>query len=704
MPRILDRPSSGPKEPFNGSIKELVSELLEKPNDITHLNNVLDGKHLSSVQVILIIQILKQEIVNIEDMTYILCIIIDGWNILNDIGNSKHIRYLMYRLGMELEDPVLFVLYLKTNAEGFNVLHRLSVLGELELMQELLTRAKTQNKGICKALMTARISDGSNFLHIMCSKELKDVTLFGNILEYLDVSNLKALFGYPRNDQYNVLMTCSRYQPILKFIQILEFLYQKVDSSDIMKWLQIFDQDGNNFIQIIAKYNNSLHIEKLLGSCVRRFIDILFLDSITFSQDQHGGTFLHDLAVRCPKSYIAVLQMKEFDKYFTEKIFLMIGPKGKKMFDLIAGDVKTLKETITVLNTRYGKRILTKILTTGSETGNTLLVQILKRKSIFKMFDIFQWLLENLEPECFKVIFSRSKNRGRSSFIYKNDPERIIQMLLVRIFKRIKKSYFFKNHLLSKRICKMLEIYCKCNRRLKLFDLYKWLSQHLNEKEMKYLLRVKISDDHEDKISFLNFLQWMKLEFQDHFIEFLLIATQIDKNLFFNCLFEEIEVDIYDVLKWLKQEFSTYFLKELLMAKTNQNFTFLHCLLKSKQNDHIDILKLLQFISNLMHKTFLETILLSKDKSGKTFIHDWIVNQPEVLPLLQWLSLTFDKKFMEKLLIVDGRLLSLNGDKDSQGMSDFIRKVFVGNVKKEDSRSDCQMSIRAPLRWTFYEM
>ena len=665
---------------------------------MTHLKYVLEGKNLSAVQVILVIQILKQEITNQENIIFILCVIIDGWNILNRIGNSKQIRYLLNRFCMELEEPIVFILYLKTNADGYNIIHRLSVLGELELLQQLLTRAKKQSKGISRSLMIARTKDRNSFLHIICSKELTNTSILSNVLEYLDVANLKELFGLPNNDQYNVLMICSRHQPISKLMEILDLLHQKVACADVMKWLQIFDQDGNNFAQVIAKYNNPLHIEILLASCIRRFLDIIFFDSIVFSQDHHGGTFLHDLAVRCPEAFFSVLGMKEFDRYFTEKIFMMIGPKGKRLFDLIAKDAKVLMETITVLGKRYGPTTVTKILTTGCETGSTLLVQILKRKSITEMFYIFNWLHENLQPGCFKILFSRSKKRGRSSFIYKNDPGRITQMLLVRIFKRIKKSDELIKNSVAKRMCLMLEIYCRCNRRLKLYDLFKWLSEHFNELEMKYLLRVQ----HDDKIVFLNFLQWLKLEFKEDFIEFLLIATQTGKNTFIICLCQQVEIDVYQVLKWLKQEFNIYFLKELVMMTNNQNSTFLHFLCHNK---HISILELLQFLLNeLAHKSFLETLLLSKDKSGKTFIQKWDHNQLEIFPLLEWLSVTFDKKFMEKLLIVDGRLLSLqSSDGVSKSLSVFLRKLFVDDAKKEKEFRKSELKMNSSvLRWTFY--
>lgn len=643
------------------------------------MRKTLTGVQLSAVQIILVIQLLRIQSV---DFRGIICVVIDGWNVLDHIWDPKQVKYLLGRLSIQLSESFVQNLFLEKNPLGWNLLHKISGRGDWELLQHFLDLSEEfNNKCFLRSLLNSRTSDGSNFLHILVENCQVDITLLHILLDWvqhnLDKVTLIEFMQSKTTQENNVILVCSRYQPVKILIEIIELLTTKFEHDEVKTWLQARDHKGNNFALIVTKYNNPCHIDLLLTSCVRRFLDILFLEDILFGCDENDATVLHILAVKNPDAFFDVIQIKSFDFYFTEKAFMMNGPNGKRIFDLIVHDGPTLKNTIAILSKKFDRKLVGKYLLLEDNEDNSFLIQALKDKDLPVMFELFDWLRENIKAEFFKKLMEHTK-QSHFLFAHSNDPASSLQVVLTKVSKRIPKTSC-NRAANAKRISILLEMYCRCNEKLKLYDLFTWLCTQFNDTQMRELLKVHDEND----LCFLHFLKWMTQDFKNNFVKFILIATQTDNNAILHYISQENE-DFFEILKWLAQEFSKDLLKDLLMAKNSINQTFLHSLCRF--NNKINFMSLFKWLfQEVADKTFMEDLFLVRDSDGNTFIQVWSeVHNNNMLPVLKWMAKKFDKTFIKKLLIIDGHLLCLHGSEvESKLMSEWLREQFVNDIKEE---------------------
>lgn len=622
---------------------------------------------------------------------------------MDNILDPKQVKYLLNRFLVELSELFVQNLFLEKNFDGWNLLHKISERGDWNLLQHFLDLAEEfNNKSFLRSLVSSRTNDGSNFLHFLLSKEIQNITLVEILLDWvrmnLDNETLVELMKSTTTEGNNVILVCSRYQSVKALIEIIELLTTKFDHDEVKQWLQVRDKNGNNLALVVTKFNDATNIDLLLASCVRRFMDILLLEDMIFAWNDNDDTILHILAVKNANAFFDVLQIKSFDRYFTEKAFMISGPKSQRLLDLIVHDTPTLKTTITILNKKCDRKLVGQILLFDDSEEKSTLVQALKNKNIFEMYELFDWFRENIRADSFKKLLEHTK-QPLPFFTHSNNPVSSLQMLLTKLSKRIEKTSCNKVPQ-SKRICVLLEMYCGCNEGLKIYDLFKWLRIHFNDCQMKELL--KVQDD--GNLEFLHFLKWMVQDFKNNFVKFILIATQTDDNAFLHYLAtDQHNIDIFEIIVWLSKELSKDLLKDIIAAKNSKNQTFLHLLCRF--NEKINFLSLFKWLTlEIDDKEFMEDFFLVRDSDGNTFVQIWReVCNNSMLDVFKWMATKFDKTFIKKLLIIDGHLLCLHGSElESKQISVWLREQFVNDIKEEFKHVQQKRRFSYTHQWSFY--
>lgn len=605
--------------------------------------------NLSAIQVIMAIEILHQS--ETVYMKEIVVAMIDGWNILNRIDESTQVRFLLDGILCEFGTTFIQNLSLSTNSEGYNILHTLCKKGDLDLLMHFLATVNEQNTDdILKMLITAKTKDGSNFLHVICMNEIEDTNKFDTFLDcirkYLDHQTLTDLMSETTNKNLNMLLTCSRYQPVLKFLEVVDIVLKKFNHEDCKNWLLATDLEGNNFALQVAKVNGPAKIELLLTKIVWKLENILSFEEILCPKDGAQTSLIHYLSTKNLASFFDTLQMKELAGQLAEKIFLMKNAQHKTVLELVFLDAITFQKTVLILMGRYGKKLVTQVLTVPDQNGESAVTRILRKNPIHPMYDLFDWLDKTLPKDFYDGMLKKVCIYAAS----RCKPKKSTKIVLSWMANQQEQQTSFAENLEQKAL--FLRVYCPSNDSLVLVDLFIWLCSYFDRSEIKKLL---FSKDHNQSflqilqeetvdIEFLCFLKWLITEFDCYKKVLKVMETDDDPT-----ITNDIE-DSLELVKFLTNEFDEQFFNELFEY---EDYRFVNIL--SKYNYKIEFLDLIKWLTFQFGKDELKNFLLGDHIVGEAFFFHSIIRncvKVDFVEMIKWLKEQFGETFTMKMMLI----------------------------------------------------
>lgn len=649
--------------------------------------------NLSVIQLIMATEILHQS--KSPHMKEIVCSMIDGWNILSRISESTQVRFLLDGFLCEFGTTFVQDLYLCTNSEGHNILHALGKKGDFDILTHFMRSVNGENDDLLKTLITAKTNDGKNILHVICENEIDDTKKFDNFLDcirmLMDHQTLTDLMDETTKENLNVLMTCGRYQSLLRFMEIAETFLKKFNHNDCKKWLMSVDCAGNNFVLLVAQACGPVKIEPLLTLSVKMLGHILSFEEIVCPKVGGQASLFHYLATKDLPSFFDALQMKELVPPLAEKILLLRDAQQKSIFELVFLDRITFQKTVLVLMERFGNKLVTQVLTAPDLHGESAVTKILRNDFIFPMYELFEWLDMTLQRDFYDSLLKNIHAPTR------NNPKKSTKIVLSWMANQIQEDNIENIGLEQKAL--FLRVYCPSNNSLVIVDLVSWLCAYFDRSEIKKLM---FSKDHNQsflqtiqqetvEIEFLCLLKWLLTEFDcynavvqvmqteddppctndiEDSLELVKFLTNEFDEQFIN-EFSEFEdyrfvnilskynykIEFLDLIKWLTFEFGIDELKAFLLGNQHVDAFFLSAIIKHKVK--VDFAEMIKWIKDTFGPAFAMNVMLVREQ-GFTFLHllARFVNGFDFLKLLKFLVLEFDKNDLQELLIAKNKSLN----------------------------------------------
>lgn len=640
------------------------------PNDEKFLLKSIKEHHLSAQQVVETFLILKHKL-SVNEVERKVSTTIDGWNIFNYIQEPKEIKVLLDSLAKEFDEKFIQRLYLETNDDGDNILHSLCKRENLSSLQHFLeaTTKNMKDEKFLVKLLSSKSINGNNFVHVLCSNEIDNLSglqkIFQTIQRQLGVNAVREVLRVINKDQYNIFMTCCRYQSVQGFIDIVELLSKFLSNTDIKKSLKAQNTKKQNFAQIIANYSDATELKSALMLISTKFKDKNFFENIVCSRDDAELTFLHYLSNQCSSAFLDILQMTELDTSLTEKIFLGPESTNNRILDRVCDDVGTFIDTLEIFMVKHGHAFIANILSAQRDDNETILKVMLYKNEMETSIEILDWLIVNINGEFIQYWFL-IPNGQNEHIIHQISFYKSIQQLLPWMTSNLDKDFVVKmvqmesNHKMN--FLQILSRYLNDN--TSYLNLLETMTQELGKEVMMDLMLERSNQTYKgftflllltrynDKTPFIDLLKWLNSEFEKDFLEDLLKAREKNGWNFLHVICRyDTNTSIMDLMKWLFQEFDKPFLVELFEPILGSGWTCFNML--AQYNEDLSFIELFQMLVDEIGKEFVQSILtfdnMTDDEGWTTLMLLSGYNiKCSLVDLMKWMKAQFGKEFLEK--------------------------------------------------------
>ena len=591
------------------------------------------------------------------------------WEVFDHIDNLKDINVLIQWFRYKLPKKVIPKIFKQENECKENLLHYLSRRNDLpELLKFLHTAiAMSQfTKNVDKKInfedfVTAENEDGLNFLHIICSKKLKEFEELEKILNWIiesfGLKTLEYLLCKVTREGNNFVLIISRYQSALFFIQNFYWMASKMYNKT-QDLLTHRNNDGKNCLQMAAKKNHK-KMKKIVKPVHDKFGSFFLLDNMLCSTNNENQTLGHILVSSNPDSFYELLNFKDLNEELVRNILVTPGKNNETVIDKICKDLNVFKKTFTLLKEKHNIEFVKKLLSSVDKRGNTFLMRIIKYDKIEDILEVLNWMLTEYKQEFIQDLI-QIKNKLGYHLIYQIQKISYFKSLLKWMMEKISKE--FALNLIKQQnddgdtfLHHVSEIY-----RIDLSRLVRSLYELFDVKELKELFLCKNGF----KESCLHL--WSRHRKQNQLIKLFDVFVKYDKSCFL----------------------------QLLASKDEKNRTFLHALYSGKQNENFEEL-LKNLIKHLTRNDtdFLKNLLLSKNAILETFLYNFIHNNDfnELKTLISLSESQFGKGFVQELLSSKGVfetsflgiLLLEKGSEDFEKIIELIVSQFGKDFSQE---------------------
>ena len=654
---------------------------MQKPDDLEHIRQILEGQVLRADDFIKLFRTLKMH--DSKNSSKVIQILINEWRIFKQIPDEikSFIKDFVTGFEKDLVEKCLLI----TNTNGYNFLHSISELGDIDLLYSSLMQIKElSSSNFLNDLVYSKTSQNYNFLQVLCSSEIKNVNSFEKFIQWMRAepslgdNSIKILLSDTTNDNNNLVQVCALKQSVQSMKVIFEFLMQNFLHADIKKWLQSQNVKNENFLQILSNANPNA-VPDIIFLMHSKLNDKELLKNILSAKDNSDQTILQNLINRGTHAFLTTLKLKELVEDILKSL------KLHQVLLLLKKDIPTLANAMQILKEKLNKEYFSKLF------EDILMKEVFAQKKIDESFKFYKIILVYFDKDFIKDSIKDSVTSQSidlmDAFFEKSesDSEKIIYSFLF-LFCMNNENYPHQETLefqfremtqtssidflatKSKTGWTFLLTLSQQNNTTSFVEVIKYLASKLDKKFVTELLKAKTDEGwtfvhflakNNNKTSFGDLLRLLKKDYDLKFVKEILKSITNQHLTFLSVMScTNLDRSPVETLQTLFEQFDKIFISELFMIKSNvfgedyidtdEGWTFLHHFCKHNDNSHF--IEMLQVLANGMDKGLFEKLLDFKNNDGCTFLH-YLSQYNDGKYFADLLEILLNKSFVMKLLL-----------------------------------------------------